>query len=186
MLLKSSEIDDSSVELWASLVEQGLVPLLEILCSGCPVSHSCDVGKGKSSIERSSAANTSVTNGLPRAEAVKMCFSLFPEDHIRESVNSLLSALAGRLECSAAVRSRLASDLQHSGNPKLRTNIFTGLAFLAARSLNLGRLNFIYYNLINYTEILYYLTLNLFFLQNFMGYDFVSRSAIGGGRSALW
>lgn len=103
--------------LWAAFVEQGLVPLLEVVRLGYPVSQV-----------------PSRTSGLAADEAVH----LFPERVIRGLVDSTLNTLADRLSSSDALRVRLASALLHSGNPALRMNIFVALLFLARKSDECG------------------------------------------------
>lgn len=115
--LSSHDVGAVGVNLWAAFVEQGLVPLLELVRLGYPVNQV-----------------PSRTTGLAQDEAVH----LFPEGTIRGLVDATLVTLASRLTTSGALQVRLASALLHSGNPALRLNIFTALLFLARKSDKCG------------------------------------------------
>lgn len=115
--LSSNDQDTVGVNLWAAFVEQGLVPVLEMVRLGYPVDQI-----------------PSRTSGLTEDESVR----LFPERSIRELVDAALRMLVERLCSMNTLRVRLASALLHSGNPALRLNIFVALLFLARKSGECG------------------------------------------------
>ena len=78
-----------------------------------------------------------VTNGMPvvsssREKVGQKIF--FPERKIRLVADFALSNLVDAFIEQATLRSRLINAMLHSGNAKLRLNIFSGLMFLCGRS----------------------------------------------------
>ena len=106
----SSE-NSNNQELWASLIEQGLIPLLEMITCGYHV--------------RTLNAHTNI---------------IFPESHIRACANNLLQNTAVNLTAHQSVQTRIMSALVHTGSPKLRANIFCGIICVVPRLPSLGSL----------------------------------------------
>ncbi len=106
----SSE-NSNNQEIWASLVEQGLIPLLEMIACGYHV--------------QTFNPQTKIT---------------FPESHIRTCANSLLQNTAINLNAQQSVQTRIMSALVHTGSPKLRANIFCGILCVVPRLPSLGSL----------------------------------------------
>lgn len=116
--LSNTDHGDLGVDLWAALVEQGLVAVLELVRVGFPV---------RPVPER--------TAGLPDERLVR----LFPEQHIRDLTSDILRTLSLKLQSVAPLRLRLASALLHSGNPTLRLNIFCAMLVLCRMWDGLGQ-----------------------------------------------
>jgi hypothetical protein len=115
----------SSNELWAALVEQGLVLLLEAVHSGQRVNGAME-DSNDAAAER------------------------FPESEVRVVAQTTLQGLVAALTSSSSagggggtVMSRLINALLHSGHAKLRLNIFSGLLLLAGRSHAISRSGFL-------------------------------------------
>jgi hypothetical protein len=115
--LSKSDHGSVGVDLWAAFVEQGLVPLLELVRLGYPVGQV-----------------PARTSGLSEEETI----SLFPEQSVRILLHGILDNLVARLQTSSPLRLRLASALIHAGNPTLRLNIFVALLFLARKASDCG------------------------------------------------
>lgn len=123
----SSRGGSGSVEFWASLIEQGIIPLLQSILSGNTLTVLGPIGGGANVGTRSSSTPVS---SVP--------LQLFPESSIRSIASNVLAALADRLESSTLLRTRLANALLFSGNPTLRINIFIAMAFLIGVSNSVG------------------------------------------------
>ena len=112
--LKIANISSENVnnqELWASLIEQGLVPLLEMIACGYQVQ-----------------------TAAPQATTI------FPENYIRSCANNLLQNTAINLNAQQSVHTRVMSALVHTGSPKLRANIFCSILCVVPRLPSLGSL----------------------------------------------
>jgi hypothetical protein len=107
------------LDLWASLVEQGLVSLLETISDGMLITRNDPLESSDKKTVR------------------------FPELKIRNTAGFVLFRLVSVVETHIALQSRLLSALLHSGNAKLKLNIFSGLLLLAARSPSVVRCLFI-------------------------------------------
>lgn len=108
-LFQSSSI---SSDLWACCLEQGIVPQLEYICQSVSV---C----GDNS---SNAPSTAGQSG-----------SSFPEREIVSASSFVLECIAKDLMQSETTRSRVLNAMLHSGNTKLRLNIFSGLLYCCSR-----------------------------------------------------
>ena len=115
-------LPDGGADLWAGLVEQGLVALLEIVHCGLAV------------IPNPNPGNDSAV-GSDASEALS-----FPEHRVSLRAREVLELIALQLGSDQTLRSRAVSALVHTGSPRLRANIFSGIAFLSARSPQLGLL----------------------------------------------
>ena len=111
-------------DLWASLVEQGMVALLEAVSSGSRVFIQTN-NNGSINTNNNSSNNML----LPTDKQV-----LFPEIKIRRVADYVLRQLTVAVETSEPLSTRLTSAMLFSGNAKLRLNIFSSLFFLAGRS----------------------------------------------------
>ena len=111
-------------DLWASLVEQGMVALLEAVSSGSRVFIQTNKN---GSISTNNNSNNNML--LPTDKQV-----LFPEIKIRRVADYVLRQLTVAVETSEPLSTRLTSAMLFSGNAKLRLNIFSSLFFLAGRS----------------------------------------------------
>ena len=111
-------------DLWASLVEQGMVALLEAVSSGSRVFIQTNKN---GSINTNNNSNNNML--LPTDKQV-----LFPEIKIRRVADYVLRQLTVAVESSEPLSTRLTSAMLLSGNAKLRLNIFSSLFFLAGRS----------------------------------------------------
>eukprot|EP01038_Epipyxis_sp_PR26KG_P008347 gene8347-11292_t len=118
--------DDINSDLWASTVEQGLIPLLESITTGMII-HDLDVNNSIISSNSFSNNNNNDNN-------------LFPEYNIRKVAATYLTHTSYSIENRPAIAQRLMSSLIVSGNFKLRNNIFVGIIFLCSRRPSLGRL----------------------------------------------
>jgi hypothetical protein len=104
-------------QLWSCCIEQGIVPLLEHIYIGIPVFHSA--------IKHNS-------NRVRMEER-------FPESDLRGIARLFLKRIVSAFEITTGGRNRLTMALTHSGNQKLRMNIFLSLLFVCGRSSLLGR-----------------------------------------------
>jgi hypothetical protein len=112
VLLSASEVNGAgSAEMEASCVEQGIVPQLEYIAQGQPVRNRANAQGGD---------------------------ALYPEKQIREVAQYALNSVASGLVKSEAARSRVLNAMLHSGNTKLRQNIFSGLVYAVGRSVGDG------------------------------------------------
>lgn len=127
-ILELSYHQESMVDLWACFVEQGLVPLLELIQHGITIRH-----ETSPSISTISESND-VTEKTAHRVDVDAAMERFPEASVRECVRSLLDTLALKLQTNEMLRVRISSALIHSGNPKLRLNIFAGLQHISGQS----------------------------------------------------
>jgi hypothetical protein len=75
----------------------------------------------------------SIVNGASSPSAV------FPEPFIRELAGNLLQRIASAVAEEAGVYARVKGAMVHSGNPKLRANILSGLIYLRGRAPSIGR-----------------------------------------------
>jgi len=103
--------NSNNQELWASFIEQGLIPLLEMITCG----YSVQLLNSQSKLR-------------------------FPENYIRATADSLLQNTALTLNAHQSVQTRIMSALVHTGSPKLRANIFCGILCVAPRLPSLGSL----------------------------------------------
>ena len=148
LIVQSSQRQEVGVDIWASFVEQGLVPLLEMIHAGTVVEKISGLENAIIAFDSSSPENDinqkiGEENELLSREvqdspvlnvaddpSTKI---IFPELSTRQSAGLLLRQLSTHLENSSILRLRLASALLHSGNQALRHNIFSGLLYMAAR-----------------------------------------------------
>jgi hypothetical protein len=112
-------------DMWAGCVEQGLVSHLEYISQGV-TANACNLN---SSVN----AEGSIANGASSASVV------FPEPFIRELAGNLLQKIASAVAEEAGVYARVTGAMVHSGNPKLRANILSGLIYLRGRAPSIGR-----------------------------------------------
>ena len=121
-----------SSDLWASLVEQGMVALLEAVSAGSrvfvPVNQFRKNGNYNDNVNN-------LNNALPQ----NCKQTLFPELKIRCVADFVLRQLTVVIEGSETLFTRLISAMLFSGNAKLRLNIFSSILFLAGRSDTLAR-----------------------------------------------
>lgn len=107
-IIKTVVLDQTS-EFWVSIVEQGLIPLLEIISSGLYLSSN--------------------RNTIPFPEvSIRDC--------AEEILRNLCSVLSNNPN---TFQGRIMNALVHTGSNKLRGNIFAGLIYLSSRSDNLGK-----------------------------------------------
>lgn len=127
----NSPINSSSTvsrsEFWPCLVEQGLISLLETITRGstCAVVHVVPPDQSQGG----NGSSGRVKDPL-----------LFPEGFVRGLACQLLIQVVDYCEKFENIRTRLCSAMIHSGNTKLRINIFSGLVYLSQRSNHLGRM----------------------------------------------
>jgi hypothetical protein len=112
-------------DMWAGCVEQGLVPHLEYICQGI-TAHTC-------SLNSSVNAECSIAGGVSRA------ITIIPESFIRDVAGTILQKIASAVADDAGVYARVTGAMVHSGNPKLRANILSGLVYLRGRAPSIGR-----------------------------------------------
>eukprot|EP01036_Dinobryon_divergens_P026619 gene26619-35292_t len=117
-----------SSDLWASLVEQGMVALLEAVAAGSQVFVPCSRNGNNDSVKN-------VNDALPQTYRP----TFFPEFKIRCVADFVLRQLTVAIECSEPLSTRLITAMLFSGNAKLRLNIFSSILFLAGRSTVLAR-----------------------------------------------
>jgi hypothetical protein len=127
-ILELSYHQESLVDLWACFVEQGLVPLLELIQHGITIKH-----ETSPSISTTSESSIDIKTTAHRVDT-DAAMIRFPESCVRECVRNLLDTLALKLQTNEMLRVRISSALIHSGNPKLRLNIFTGLQHISGQS----------------------------------------------------
>ena len=123
--VRASTVSDADSGVYIACLEQGLVPLLEYIANGIPVSRDSHKVIRDSSSGR--AADTSSSDTL-----------LFPELSVRLGADKLLSNVASRLEQQSGFATRVTGAMVHAGNAKLRANIFVGLFLLVGRSRRLS------------------------------------------------
>ncbi len=119
-------------DICACCVEQGLVPQLEYIQQGIVIYHNTNTKTNNtvSDIDesRSQNAHTHIN--------ATFCF---PEASIRTQCTTLLHHLEKEVEKHTNLLTRLTSAMLHSGNTKLRVNIFSGLMYLTGRCPEIGR-----------------------------------------------
>lgn len=117
--------------LWACIIEQGLVPHLEMIATGIPIvcykSNYSDK-KGKEYKETSD-----------HNSSLQKMTDVFPEKNIRNIAKYLLDELASNLKKHSIICIRVVNAMMHTGNLKLRLNILSGLVLLVGRRSDLGR-----------------------------------------------
>jgi len=145
LIMLQAEREETGTLVWAAFVEQGLVPLLEIVASGLPVAvpfepEAVDFDAGLHNKKNGSGSGSGSGN-------------LFPENNVRRISHDMLLCLASHLHHSQKhttqvsmpttafllLQQRLSSALLHSGNKTLRINIFVGMMYLLGRHASLGR-----------------------------------------------
>ncbi|RYH23634.1 hypothetical protein EON65_17700 [archaeon] len=103
--------------LWTACVEQGLVPMLEMIATGFPV---CKTGKSSS--------------GCSSGHSVVV----FPEMEIQDSARLLLNLMSHQLALHSAtsmqVRQKIIQSLTYSGSVLLKKNILLSVIYLCGRS----------------------------------------------------
>lgn len=107
---------ESTCSLWAASFEQGIISLLE--CAAC----------GLIIEQHAIFQNNSKDSQF-----------LFPEQFVRQSAQLTLCAIQQHTERLGEVRQRVLTALTHSGHPKLRLNILSGIFFICGRSSKLGQ-----------------------------------------------
>ena len=114
----------ASSDVWIACLEQGLIPLLECIAHGIPVLED----------------RTGLIHGSCRLDASRSPSGTirFPELSVRSVADKLLHNVAMRLGHHTLLASRAGSAMVHSGNAKLRMNMFVGLLLLVGRSDILG------------------------------------------------
>ena len=136
-IVKATEKEKVGTEVWAAVVEQGLVPLLEIIQQGIPI---CPYPYLYTYRESSSGAGlTTSTQAVKSDDNREKSGELFPEHTVRCTIQTLLLSLCQHLEASPTLRLRLSSALLHSGNQTLRMNIFSGILYINTRMPTLGK-----------------------------------------------
>lgn len=145
-IMLQAEREEIGTLVWAAFVEQGLVPLLEVVASGLPISYL--------SVSGAAGAVTAVGNQTAAGGAAgPKSGTLFPENSVRRTAYDMLLCLASHLHHSHVhtthvsmpttafllLQQRLSSALLHSGNKALRNNIFVGMLYLQPRHASLGR-----------------------------------------------
>ena len=142
LVVEATQRDQVGLDVWAAFVEQGLVPLLELIQEGIPVrkppstdSSSVSIGRG----DVRSIGSIKVINATYQTPESTNTNTIFPEKSIRQISVTLLGQLATQLEHSSMLRLRLSSALMHSGNHTLRNNIFSGIIYITSRSATIGR-----------------------------------------------
>ena len=115
-------------DICACCVEQGLVPQLEYIIQGILIYHN-------PSTENNASISETNTNS---SQNVHTAF-YFPEGSIRTQCTTLLHHLVQQVETHPSLLTRLTSAMLHSGNTKLRVNIFSGLMYLTGRCPTIGR-----------------------------------------------
>lgn len=115
---------DASSDVWIACLEQGLIPLLECIALGIPVL-----------VDRADLIHGSCSRSACRSPS---SIIRFPELSIRSVADKLLHNVAVRLGHHTLLASRAGSAMVHSGNAKLRMNMFVGLLLLIGRSDILG------------------------------------------------
>ena len=118
---------DASSDVWIACLEQGLIPLLECIAHGIPV------------LEDRTDLNLIIHDSCSR-DACRSSSGIirFPELSVRSVADRLLHNVAVRLGHHTLLASRAGSAMVHSGNAKLRMNMFVGLLLLIGRSDILG------------------------------------------------
>lgn len=130
---------ETTAVLWtASAMEQGLIPLLEVIAAGMPVSTAnastaVEVMGSSHSNDISSPQSTSTINN----DAERL---LFPESTIRTMIQEWLTKLTLMLKSNVPLRHRNLVALSHSGSSELHINVFTGLLLIQGRDQSIGSL----------------------------------------------
>jgi hypothetical protein len=115
---------DASSDVWIACLEQGLIPLLECIAHGILVLE-----------DRTGLIHDSCWLDACRSPSGAI---RFPELSVRSVADELLHNVAMRLGHHTLLASRAGSAMVHSGNAKLRMNMFVGLLLLIGRSDILG------------------------------------------------
>ena len=115
-------------DICACCVEQGLVPQLEYIQQGIFIYRNPSTNNDASVLETNTSSSQNVHTAF-----------YFPEGSIRTQCTTLLHHLVEQLETHANLLTRLISAMLHSGNTKLRVNIFSGLMYLTGRCPAVGR-----------------------------------------------
>jgi hypothetical protein len=124
---------DNNSEIWTSLIEQGVVPLLEIISNGL---YMLKIEVNENNEDDN---NKEIINNCKFSDGFRYNSNRFPELNIRKKCNLLLVYLISKLQSTSSIKSRLMGALIHTGSVKLRGSIFAGLIFVSTRSNSLGR-----------------------------------------------
>lgn len=103
-------------DICACCVEQGIVPQLEYIQQGIVI----------------------YSHLQPQSASTEHCVC-FPEASIRSVCTTLLHYIVQEVQTHPTLLSRLTSAMLHSGNTKLRVNIFSGFMYLTGRCPAIGR-----------------------------------------------
>jgi len=119
-------------DICACCVEQGLVPQLEYIQQGIVIYYN------PSTVRNDTVSDTdeSRSQNIHTHSHITFCF---PEESIRKQSTTLLHHLVQEVEKQGSLLTRLTSAMLHSGNTKLRVNIFSGLMYLTGRCPEIGR-----------------------------------------------
>lgn len=101
-------------DFWSSLMEQGILPLLQSISVGYSINSEIFLKQSTQHL-------------------------LFPEAHIRCGVQMLFQCLAYHLQYNQLLQQRLIQSLNHSGNLKLRVNLISSIIIACNHSNKLGR-----------------------------------------------
>jgi hypothetical protein len=112
------KIPECQSQMWSSIIEQGVLPLLETCASGFVVFQSSEVLK----IQKDRKSS------VPK----------FPEVPIRNVARLLLDDVMHHAEHFVNIRHRLLTALTYSGNQKLRLNVLCSILCLCGQSPILG------------------------------------------------
>lgn len=109
--------NENCCSLWAAAFEQGIISLLECAATGFTIQSPLQEHQNDSEYRH----------------------FIFPELIVRQSAQAAQSAIQRHTEKWGGVRLRILSALTHSGHPKLRLNILSGIFFICGRSSKLGQ-----------------------------------------------
>lgn len=101
-------------DFWSSLMEQGILPLLQSISVGYSINSEIFLKQSTQHL-------------------------LFPETHIRRGVQILFQCLVYQLQYNQLLQQRLIQSLNHSGNLKLRVNLISSIIIACNHSNKLGR-----------------------------------------------
>jgi hypothetical protein len=103
-------------ELWVACIEQGLVPLLELIAAGVPI------------IDANKENNTTPL--------------YFPEKEFRDMASTLLNFMSEDLSLplSGSIRNKIVQSVSYSGSEQLKRNIMFSVLYLCGRSNTLSNL----------------------------------------------
>mmetsp|Transcript_14766 Transcript_14766/g.27699 ORF Transcript_14766/g.27699 Transcript_14766/m.27699 type:complete len:485 (-) Transcript_14766:665-2119(-) len=111
-----NEEKNSQQNVWQyHTLEQGVVPLLELVACGYPIVNTSPIPSNKQTLH-------------------------FPEQHVCLFAQALLSRISTVLIDDSALQEKLVLSLTHTKNSVIRGNIFSGLVFLSSRNVSISKL----------------------------------------------